>query len=150
VDTLTRELKEVDRAVLDGEERGFVRVHVKKGTDNILGATIVARHAGEMINEISLAINAGLGLKDIANVIHPYPTQAEAIRQVADMYNRTRLTEPVKRAFSLWLALSRIHLPALPERYRSGMNNTLSRICGFLTGNMTWRSFLTCIFRYLH
>jgi len=135
VDTLTRELKEVDRAVLDGEERGFVRVHVKKGTDSILGATIVARHAGEMINEISLAITAGLGLKDIANVIHPYPTQAEAIRQVADMYNRTRLTEPVKRAFSLWLALSRMHLPALPERYRSGVKNTLSGICGFFTGS---------------
>ena len=80
MDTFVRPFKEVDRAIIDGEEEGFVKVHVKRGTDKILGATIVARHAGEMINEISLAMVGGLGLKTIANVIHPYPTQAEAIK----------------------------------------------------------------------
>lgn len=107
VETFTRELAEVDRAIADGETEGFVRVHVKKGTDKILGATIVARHAGEMISELSLAIVAGVGLKTLGGVIHPYPTQAEAIRQVADAYNRTRLTPFVKRLFTRFLAWRR-------------------------------------------
>ncbi len=107
VDTFVRPLKEVDRAIADGEEDGFVKVHVKKGTDRILGATIVARHAGEMLSEITLAMVGNLGLKTIANVIHPYPTQAEAIRQAADAYNRTRLTSWIKKLFSLWLAWTR-------------------------------------------
>jgi mercury(II) reductase len=107
VDTFIRAFEEVDRAVVDGEEEGFVKIHVKKGTDKILGATIVARHAGEMISEISLAIVGNLGLKTIANVIHPYPTQVEAIKHVADAYNRTRLTPFVKKLFARWLAWNR-------------------------------------------
>jgi len=63
-----------------------------------------------MVSEISLAMVNGLGLKAMANVIHPYPTQAEAIRQVADMYNRTRLTPLAKKAFSFWLRLCRLNL----------------------------------------
>ncbi|MDK9718680.1 MAG: mercuric reductase, partial [Trichlorobacter sp.] len=96
VTTLTIPLAEVDRAILDGETDGFARVHLKQGTDRILGATIVARHAGEMINEFSLAITNGLGLGAIAKTIHPYPTQAEAIKKLADAYNRTRLTPLLK------------------------------------------------------
>ncbi|HWS15991.1 MAG TPA: FAD-dependent oxidoreductase, partial [Candidatus Methylomirabilis sp.] len=103
VDTFVREMKEVDRAIADGEEEGFVKVHVRKGTDRILGATIVARHAGEMINEISLAMVGGIGLGTIGGVIHSYPTQAEAIRQVADQYNRTRLTPFVRKLLAGWL-----------------------------------------------
>jgi len=108
VDTFIRPLKEVDRAVTDGEEEGFVKVHVKKGTDQILGATIVARHAGEMISEITLAMATGMGLSRIANVIHPYPTQAEAIRQTGDLYNKTRLTPLVKSLMSRWLSWTRL------------------------------------------
>ena len=107
VETFTRSLEEVDRAICDGEEEGFVKVHVKKGTDKILGATIVARHAGEMISEITLAMVGNVGLGTIANVIHPYPTQAEAIKQTADAYNRTRLTPFVKGLFSRILAWRR-------------------------------------------
>lgn len=107
VTTLTVPLSEVDRAVLDGEADGFARVHLKKGTDRILGATIVARHAGEMINEFSLAITSGLGLGAIAQTIHPYPTQAEVVKKLADMYNRTRLTPFVKRLLAGWLKLQR-------------------------------------------
>ena len=103
VDTFVREMKEVDRAVADGEEEGFVKVHVRKGTDKILGATIVARHAGEMINEISLAMVGGIGLGTLGGVIHPYPTQAEAIKQVGDLYNRTRLTPFVRKLLAWWL-----------------------------------------------
>ena len=103
MDTYVREMKEVDRAIADGEEEGFVKVHVRKGTDKILGATIVARHAGEMIHEISLAMAGGIGLGTLGGVIHPYPTQAEAIKQVADLYNRTRLTPFVRKLLSWWL-----------------------------------------------
>ncbi len=107
VETFSREFKEVDRAILDGEPEGFVKVHVKKGTDKILGATMVARHAGDMISEITLAMTAQVGLGKIARVIHPYPTQAEAIKQVADAYNRARLTPTVKKIISSWLSWKR-------------------------------------------
>jgi pyruvate/2-oxoglutarate dehydrogenase complex dihydrolipoamide dehydrogenase (E3) component len=107
VKTFIFELDEVDRAILDGADEGFVKVHVKEGTDQILGATIVAEHAGEMLNELTLAINAGLGLGSIANTIHPYPTQAECIKRVADAFNRTRLTPTVKGLFAKWLSWSR-------------------------------------------
>jgi pyruvate/2-oxoglutarate dehydrogenase complex dihydrolipoamide dehydrogenase (E3) component len=107
VETFIRSFGEVDRAVVDGEEEGMVKVHVQKGTDKILGATVVARHAGEMLSEITVAMVGNLGLKVIANVIHPYPTQAEAIKQVADAYNRTRLTPFVKKLFEWLLAWQR-------------------------------------------
>lgn len=107
VETYVRPLKDVDRAITDGEEEGFVKVHVKKGTDEILGATIAARHAGEMISELTLAIVGNLGLKTLGQVIHTYPTQAEAIKQVADAYNRTRLTPFIKGLFARWLAWRR-------------------------------------------
>ncbi len=107
VDTFVKPMKEVDRAITEGENEGFVKIHVKKGNDQILGATIVARHAGEMISEITLAIACNVGLSKLAGVIHPYPTQAEAIRQVGDLYNRTRLTPFVKNLFLRWLAWTR-------------------------------------------
>jgi len=103
VTTLTIALADIDRAVLDGETDGFARVHLRKGTDRILGATIVARHAGEMISEFTLAITNGLGLSAIGRTIHPYPTQAEVIRKLADACNRTRLTPGIKRILSGWL-----------------------------------------------
>jgi pyruvate/2-oxoglutarate dehydrogenase complex dihydrolipoamide dehydrogenase (E3) component len=104
VETFVREMKEVDRAIADGEEEGFVKIHVKKGTDQILGATIVARHAGEMIGEITLAMVGKIGLQALSSVIHPYPTQAEAVKHTADAYNRTRLTPFVKSLFVRYLS----------------------------------------------
>ncbi|MBI4483425.1 MAG: mercuric reductase [Acidobacteria bacterium] len=100
VDTWTVDLKEVDRAILDGEEEGFARAWVEKGKDRILGATIVARHAGEMIGEVSLAMTAGIGLATLSRTIHPYPTQAEAIKKLGDLYLRSRLTARLRS----WLA----------------------------------------------
>ncbi|MDH3669965.1 MAG: FAD-containing oxidoreductase [Gammaproteobacteria bacterium] len=105
--TFKRELAEVDRAILEGETEGFVKIHVKKGTDEILGATIVGAHAGDMISEIAVAMQAGMGLGKLANVIHPYPTLAEAIRQCGDAYNRTRLTPTVKMMFNRLMTLQR-------------------------------------------
>ena len=107
IQTFTRPLSEVDRAIVDGEDEGLVKIHVKQGTDQILGATIVARHAGEMISEITLAMAGKIGLGTLASVIHPYPTQAEAIRQTGDLYNRTRLTPFVKQLFTRFLAWRR-------------------------------------------
>ena len=107
VDTFTRDLHDVDRSILEGRTNGLVRVHVRKGTDKIVGATIVASHAGDMIAELTLAMTHGLGLKHISAAIHPYPTQAEAIRQVGDAYNRTRLTPFAKSLFSRWMAWRR-------------------------------------------
>ncbi|MBI4178695.1 mercuric reductase, partial [bacterium] len=101
--TFIQELKDVDRALLDGEAEGLVKVHVESGRDRILGATIVAGHAGEMINELTHAMIAGTGLATVAKTIHPYPTQAEAIRRTGDAYNRSRLTLAVKRLMKLWL-----------------------------------------------
>jgi len=97
--TFKRNFKDVNRAVLDGETNGFVKIIVKDGTDLIVGATIVAHNAGDMISEITVAINGKIGLGAIANTIHPYPTQAEAIRQCGDAFNRTRLTPFVKILF---------------------------------------------------
>ena len=107
VDTFTQELSKVDRAILDGETEGFVRVHVRKGTDEIVGATVVAAHAGDLIGELTLAMKGRLGLKTIGATIHPYPTQAEAIRRTGDLYNRTRLTPLVKNLMQRWLAWQR-------------------------------------------
>jgi pyruvate/2-oxoglutarate dehydrogenase complex dihydrolipoamide dehydrogenase (E3) component len=97
IDTFTFHLNEVDRAILDGEDEGFARVHVKKGTDTILGATIVASHAGDMISEFTLAMKGGLGLNTIASTIHPYPTQAEVIKKTANAWRKTTLTEGKKQ-----------------------------------------------------
>jgi pyruvate/2-oxoglutarate dehydrogenase complex dihydrolipoamide dehydrogenase (E3) component len=105
--TFTREFADVDRGIVDGETEGFVKIHVKKGTDQILGATIVGSHAGDMISEITVAMQSGMGLGKLANVIHPYPTAAEAIRQCGDAYNRGRLTPTVKGIFNRLMAFKR-------------------------------------------
>jgi pyruvate/2-oxoglutarate dehydrogenase complex dihydrolipoamide dehydrogenase (E3) component len=107
VDTYTRPLSHVDRAIADGEEEGFVKIHVEKGSDRILGATIVAAHAGDMISEVTVAMVGKLGLGTLSGVIHPYPTQAEAVKQAADAYNRTRLKPFLKKLFVKWFTWTR-------------------------------------------
>jgi pyruvate/2-oxoglutarate dehydrogenase complex dihydrolipoamide dehydrogenase (E3) component len=107
INTFTRPFNEVDRAITEGHDQGFVKVHVRKGTDKIVGATIVGKHAGDMISELTLALVSGIGLGKLSGVIHPYPTEAEAIKQTGDAYSRTRLTPKVKKLFSKWLAMTR-------------------------------------------
>lgn len=97
VETYTFKLDEVDRAILDGEEEGFARVHIQKGSDRILGATIVASHAGDMIGEFSVAMKAGAGAKTIAGTIHPYPTQAEVNKKVINLWRKAHFTQGTKR-----------------------------------------------------
>jgi pyruvate/2-oxoglutarate dehydrogenase complex dihydrolipoamide dehydrogenase (E3) component len=91
----------VDRAIVDGETDGFIKVIHKQGSDQILGATIVSPHAGETISEITTAIVNKIGLNGLANTIHPYPTQAECIKKAADAYRRTLLTPTSKRLLAL-------------------------------------------------
>lgn len=107
IDTYVQKFHDVDRAILEGEENGFVKIHVKKGTDQIVGSTIVARSAGDLISEVTLAMTNKIGLGKIAATIHPYPTQAEAIRKLGDQFNRTKLTPFVKSLFNKWLSWTR-------------------------------------------
>lgn len=103
VETITVPLAEVDRARLDGEEEGFLRVHLRAGSDSILGATVVAEHAGDLIAPLAMAMTAGLGLDRIGSTVLPYPTVAEAVRRAADAHRRKRLTPAVRRGFELFL-----------------------------------------------
>ena len=107
VKTFTVELSKMDRAILDGQEEGFLRVHVKQGSDKIIGATLVASHAGEMISELTVAMVAGVGLGGISKTIHPYPTVAEVIKRAGDAYNRTRLTKRTAKLMRRFLAWRR-------------------------------------------
>jgi pyruvate/2-oxoglutarate dehydrogenase complex dihydrolipoamide dehydrogenase (E3) component len=102
METLTVPLADNDRAVLDGEDEGFLRVHLERGGDTILGATLVAEHAGDMLGELCLAITKGIGLGSIAGVIHPYPTQAEVVKKAADTWRRGKLTPTVQKLFAWW------------------------------------------------
>ena len=107
VETIMIPFRDVDRAVLDGDEEGFLRVYVKRGSDQVLGATIVTDHAGELISELTAAIVNGIGLTGLGKTIHPYPTQAESIRKAADAHRRGRLTPRVKRLFELFFRVIR-------------------------------------------
>ncbi|MDA7870695.1 FAD-containing oxidoreductase, partial [bacterium] len=102
IDTFTQSFAHVDRAILDSAEEGFVKVHTRKGTDQIVGATIVAEHAGDLISEISVAITNKIGLSKIGATIHPYPTYADAIRKLGDQFNKTKLT-PLNQKILKWL-----------------------------------------------
>lgn len=90
---------QVDRAVLDDEAEGFLKVVVAAGGDRILGGSVVARHAGDLLAPLALAMSQGIRLGRIAGTILPYPTQAEALKKAADACRRTRLTPAVRRWF---------------------------------------------------
>lgn len=107
IDTFVQRFAKVDRAITEDATEGFVKVHVRRGSDKIVGVTIAAPQAGELISEISVAMAAGLGLGKLGNVIHPYPTLAEALRKCGDAYNRTRLTPRVKSLLGTWLRWTR-------------------------------------------
>jgi pyruvate/2-oxoglutarate dehydrogenase complex dihydrolipoamide dehydrogenase (E3) component len=93
--TITVPLSDVDRAVVDDEIDGFVRVHHERG--RLRGCTIVAPHAGEMIGEAVYAMTHKGTLSALSSTIHPYPTQAEALRKAGDAFRRQSLTPAVRR-----------------------------------------------------
>ncbi|MBF2057680.1 MAG: mercuric reductase [Cyanobacterium sp. T60_A2020_053] len=105
-DTIKIPFSTVDRAIVDGEEEGFVKILHQRGSDKILGATIVASHAGEMISEITTAMVNNIGLNGLSSVIHSYPTQADAIKKGADAYRRTLLTPNSKKLLGILTKLS--------------------------------------------
>lgn len=107
VTTITEELQHNDRAILDGENEGLARVHYDRKSGKILGGTIVARHAGEMISELTLAMATGQKMSALASTIHPYPTQAEILKRVGDAYMRQKLTPTVRAIFKKWFAWRR-------------------------------------------
>lgn len=101
-DLYTQEMNEVDRAIVESETSGFAEVLTARGSDKILGVTIVAPHAGDLLHEFVLAMKHGIGLSGIAATIHAYPTFAELARKVGDQFNRTKLTPRAKNIFD-WL-----------------------------------------------
>lgn len=107
VETYTYNLDEVDRAILDGEDEGFARIHIQKGTDKIVGATIVAAHAGDMISEFSVLMKAGAGAKTLAGTIHPYPTQAEVNKKVVNLWRKAHFTPRTKQLLTTLFAWMR-------------------------------------------
>jgi pyruvate/2-oxoglutarate dehydrogenase complex dihydrolipoamide dehydrogenase (E3) component len=107
VATITEHFNDLDRAILDGEDEGFARIHYDRRTGRILGGTIVARHAGEMISELTLAITHGLKMGALAKTIHPYPTQSEALRKIGDAYNRTKLKPWLLKFLKKWFEIRR-------------------------------------------
>jgi pyruvate/2-oxoglutarate dehydrogenase complex dihydrolipoamide dehydrogenase (E3) component len=104
VTVITKPLHDVDRAVLDDEEDGFAKVIV--GGGRIVGATLVAEHAGELIHELALAMKLGAGPGALSSLVHAYPTTAEVARKAADEYLRGRLT-PRRRRLLSWLFAKR-------------------------------------------
>lgn len=106
-ETITIPLEQVDRFRLDGDTEGFLRVHLAAGSDRIVGATVVAEHAGELIGQLTTAMTLDIGLDRLGQTIFPYPTGAEIIRKAADAHRRGRLTPMVKKAFDLFFHLTR-------------------------------------------
>ena len=107
IDTYETRWDHVDRALLEGMDEGFAKIHTHKGKDAIVGATIVGEHAGEMISEVTLAMTNGVGLKGFAKTIHPYPTRAEILKKLGDAYMRTKLTDKAARAMKWFLGVRR-------------------------------------------
>jgi pyruvate/2-oxoglutarate dehydrogenase complex dihydrolipoamide dehydrogenase (E3) component len=105
VQTISVPLTDVDRAVLDDETDGFVRVHHRRG--RLLGCTVVAAHAGELIGLVSYAMARGGTLNDLSSTIFPYPTQIDGLRKAGDAYRRSRLTRAVRRALERYFWLTR-------------------------------------------
>ncbi|MCC9607013.1 mercuric reductase [Blastopirellula sp. JC732] len=107
IDSYREEMRNVDRAVVDGETAGYAVIHTRRGSGTVVGATIVAPHAGEMIGEVALLMTSGRKLDTLSSVIHCYPTQVEVLKRIADQYRRTKLSPLVKALFQKWLAWHR-------------------------------------------
>ena len=107
VETITVHFDDIDRAILEGEREGFLRVHLKKGSDRILGATLVSAHAGDMIGEITLAMTAGLGLGKLGSTIHPYPTRSDVFARAANAWRKQKLTPTARKVFRAFFRVFR-------------------------------------------
>ncbi|OOF15491.1 MULTISPECIES: dihydrolipoyl dehydrogenase [unclassified Salinivibrio] len=86
-------IDDLDRAIADGNDHGFIKVLTPKGKDTILGVTIVGEHAGDLLAEFTLAMRHGLGLNKILGTVHPYPTMSEAVKYTAGMWKQAHAPE---------------------------------------------------------
>ncbi|HIF9303847.1 TPA: dihydrolipoyl dehydrogenase, partial [Photobacterium damselae] len=92
-DVVTYGIDDLDRAITDGEDHGFIKVITPKGKDTILGATIVGANAGDLLAEFTLAMRHNLGLNKILATVHPYPTMSEAVKYTAGVWKRNNAPE---------------------------------------------------------
>jgi len=93
---LTRyDIDDLDRAIADSEDHGFVKVLTRPGTDKILGVTIVGAHAGDILAEYVFAVKNGLGLNKILGTIHTYPTMSEANKYAAGVWKKAHAPEKI-------------------------------------------------------
>jgi pyruvate/2-oxoglutarate dehydrogenase complex dihydrolipoamide dehydrogenase (E3) component len=105
---LTRyDLDDLDRAIAEGEAHGFVKILTAKGSDKILGATIIGSHAGEILAEVTFAMKHKMGLRKILQTIHPYPTWAEANKYAAGQYGLARKPEALLKWAERWFRWQR-------------------------------------------
>jgi pyruvate/2-oxoglutarate dehydrogenase complex dihydrolipoamide dehydrogenase (E3) component len=107
LDTIAVPMDAVDRARIDGNTEGMLRVHLASGSDRIVGATLVGPHAGDMIAQVAAAMVNRVGLGGIGRAIHPYPTYAEVFRKAADALRRRKLTPRAARLFGWYFRLMR-------------------------------------------
>jgi pyruvate/2-oxoglutarate dehydrogenase complex dihydrolipoamide dehydrogenase (E3) component len=98
---------DLDRAIVDGRTSGFVHLVAARRSGRIIGATIAGPRAGELVSEVAVAIAGGVGLGMLADVVHPYPGYADAVRRAGDAFNRTRVTPRVAALLKTWLRLRR-------------------------------------------
>ena len=87
------DIDDLDRAIADGEDHGFIKVLTVPGKDRILGVTIVGYHAAELLAEYVLAMKQGIGLNKILGTIHVYPTLSESNKFVAGEWRKARKPE---------------------------------------------------------
>jgi len=87
-DTYLKSFDKLDRAICEGK-KGFVKIHTEKGSDKIIGATVVGGPAGELISIITNGMFNGIGLEGIGKCVYPYPTYAEAIKHLANECTQT-------------------------------------------------------------
>jgi pyruvate/2-oxoglutarate dehydrogenase complex dihydrolipoamide dehydrogenase (E3) component len=106
-DPITVHFAEIDRARIDGDTEGFLRLHLAHGSDTILAATVVGKHAGEIISHLTTAITREIGLSRLGETIFPYPTHSEILRRAADQHRRGSLTPTIRRGMSLYFRATR-------------------------------------------
>ena len=102
---VTVPLADVDRAVIDGEDAGFVRIHHVRG--RIVAATIVAPRAGELIGYVGSMMRRGAPLSELSAEVFPYPALTDALRKAGDAYRRTRVTPRIRRLLEHYFSLTR-------------------------------------------
>ncbi len=101
-DVTRYDLDDLDRAIAEGKPQGFVKILTPKGSDQILGGTIVGAHAGEMLTEISFAMKHKMGLRKIMQVVHPYPTWGEGNKYAAGQYGLERQPVRLQKIAERW------------------------------------------------